>query len=238
MRKKRIIWICMGFLLTACANTNTLQPADKENLPPIEERACGSLNDGAETEKLRSAGDTSVLELSFNQEKERQMPRTTTMPVLMAAPAVPTTASHELTDMAFADPWFEQTIEPIPADAEWVPDISGDTETWIEPAVPAYNGAVLSARLGTVQGPSGKETYYNLPMGGVIQIMRGIGNWDDYWIREDGVKMLGSYVMVAADLNLHPRGSLVETSLGTGIVCDTGTFIYSNPYQIDIATAW
>jgi 3D (Asp-Asp-Asp) domain-containing protein len=60
----------------------------------------------------------------------------------------------------------------------------------------------------------------------------------EYWVRSDGVKMLGNYVMVAADLNIRPRGSLVETSLGTGIVCDTGTFIYSNHYQLDIATTW
>ena len=101
-----------------------------------------------------------------------------------------------------------------------------------------WDGQVLTAWLGVVQGPSGKETYYNLDMSGVIDIMRGIGNYDEYWVRSDGVKMLGNYVMVAADLSIRPRGSLVETSLGTGIVCDTGTFIYSDPYQIDIAVTW
>ena len=50
--------------------------------------------------------------------------------------------------------------------------------------------------------------------------------------------MLGNYVICAADLNVHPRGSLVETSLGTGLVCDTGSFALSNPYQIDIAVEW
>jgi len=59
-----------------------------------------------------------------------------------------------------------------------------------------------------------------------------------YWVREDGVKMYGDYVMVAADLNTHPRGSLVESSLGTAIVVDTGGFAASNPNQLDIATAW
>jgi 3D (Asp-Asp-Asp) domain-containing protein len=44
--------------------------------------------------------------------------------------------------------------------------------------------------------------------------------------------------MIAADLSIRPRGSLVPTSLGMGIVCDTGTFIYTNPTQIDIAVAW
>lgn len=41
--------------------------------------------------------------------------------------------------------------------------------------------------------------------------MRGMGNNDEYWVRMDGAKMLGDYIMVAADLNKHPRGSIVET---------------------------
>ena len=44
--------------------------------------------------------------------------------------------------------------------------------------------------------------------------------------------------MCAANLNVHPRGSLVETSMGTAIVCDTGGFAYSNSTQLDIATTW
>lgn len=102
----------------------------------------------------------------------------------------------------------------------------------------SWDGSVLTANGGVNAGPSGKETYYNLPMGGVVQIMRNMGNNDEYWIREDGVKMLGEYVMVAADLSLHPRGSLVLTSLGMGIVCDTGEFIYTTPTQLDIAVDW
>lgn len=101
-----------------------------------------------------------------------------------------------------------------------------------------WSGPTLNSRVGTIQGPSGKETYYNLNMSGVIRIMRSRGYTGEYWVRNDGVKMLGQYVMVAADLDIRPRGSLVPTSLGMGMVCDTGTFIYSNPTQIDIATAW
>ena len=44
--------------------------------------------------------------------------------------------------------------------------------------------------------------------------------------------------MVAANLGVHPRGSLVETSLGTGIVVDTGGFAEGNPTQLDIAVDW
>lgn len=107
-----------------------------------------------------------------------------------------------------------------------------------EKAASNWNGPVLSRSAGTVQGPSGKETYYNLPMDGVVGIMHSMGNTGAYWVRSDGVKMLGDYVMVAAHLGLRPRGSLVPTSLGMGIVCDTGGFASGNPTQLDIATAW
>lgn len=103
---------------------------------------------------------------------------------------------------------------------------------------PQWNGAVLNRSAGTIMGPSGKETYYNLPMDGVVRIMRSIGNNDKYWVREDGVKMLGDYVMVAAHLPTRPRGSLIQTSLGMGIVCDTGTFALNNHTQLDIAVNW
>lgn len=101
-----------------------------------------------------------------------------------------------------------------------------------------WKGPVLSRSKGTVIGPSGKETYYNLNMDGVVSIMRRMGNNDEYWVREDGCKMLGDYIMVAANLNLRPRGSIVETSLGKAIVCDTGTFARRNPTQIDVAVTW
>lgn len=129
-----------------------------------------------------------------------------------------------------------------------VQQASGDSAPSISVSQPAsvpaasssgtWNGPVLTRSKGVNQGPSGKETYYNLNMSGVVRIMRSMGNQDEYWVREDGAKMLGNYVMVAANLNVHPRGSLVETSLGTGIVCDTGGFAAHNPTQLDIATAW
>lgn len=102
----------------------------------------------------------------------------------------------------------------------------------------AYNGAVLNPMAGTIQGPSGRETYYNLNMSGCIANMRALGNNDPYYVRADGVKMLGNYVMVAADFATRPLGSIVETSLGTGIVVDTGSFALSNPNQIDVAVTW
>ena len=101
-----------------------------------------------------------------------------------------------------------------------------------------WQGPVLSKGRGVIYGPSGKETYYNLNMSIIVNMMHRMGYDYEYWVRDDGVKMLGDYVMVAANLNLRPRGSIVMTSLGPGIVCDTGGFAKRNPTQIDIATTW
>ena len=108
-----------------------------------------------------------------------------------------------------------------------------------EPA--GWDGPVLTPSKGVNQGPQGKETYYNLPMDGVVSIMRNAGfseNKYPYWEREDGCKMLGPYIMVAANLNTFPRGSVIDCSLGKALVCDTGGFAKSNPKQLDIATNW
>ena len=59
-----------------------------------------------------------------------------------------------------------------------------------------------------------------------------------YWVRNDGCKMLGPYIMCAADQSIRPLGTIIDTSLGKAIVCDTGEFIYANPYQLDIAVTW
>lgn len=112
------------------------------------------------------------------------------------------------------------------------------TQTYVATYTNNTGDGTLTASKGVNYGPSGKETYYNLNMSGVVDIMQSMGYNAQYWVREDGVKMYGDYVMVAADLNTHPRGSLVESSLGTAIVVDTGGFAASNPNQLDIATAW
>lgn len=105
----------------------------------------------------------------------------------------------------------------------------------------SWNGSVLTQSSGVNYGPSGFETYYNLPMGGVVSIMRSAGFSEEeypYWESPEGYKMLGNYIMVAADLSIRPRGTTIETSLGMGLVCDTGSFIYNNPEQLDIAVNW
>lgn len=103
----------------------------------------------------------------------------------------------------------------------------------------SYNGQVLSASAGRVASPAGgTESYYNLPENVVVANAKSAGIEGDYWVRADGVKMLGNYVMVAANLNVHPRGSIVQTTLGSGVVVDTGEFSISSPRDLDIAVNW
>lgn len=101
-----------------------------------------------------------------------------------------------------------------------------------------WKGSVLNRYNGVNRGPSGKETYYNLNMNKIVDAMKRLGVNSEYWVRNDGVKMYGDYIMCAADLSVYPRGSIVETSLGTGIVCDTGAFVKSTGIALDIATTW
>lgn len=137
---------------------------------------------------------------------------------------------------------FEEQIQDIEEESSKKQEESKSVEEMILEQ-PSYtqcvsNANALTASGGVYYGPNGKETYYNLNMSGVVDIMRGMGNNDNYWVREDGAKMLGDYVIVAADLNKYPRGSIVDTSLGQGIVCDTGSFTQNSDTQLDIATDW
>jgi hypothetical protein len=79
-------------------------------------------------------------------------------------------------------------------------------------------------------------------MSGVVNIMRNQGYSEDaypYWVREDGCKMLGDCIMVACNLELRPRGTIISTSLGTAIVCDTSpVFVGDNATQVDVAVNW
>ena len=103
----------------------------------------------------------------------------------------------------------------------------------------SQSGDHLTKSSGVYYGPSGKETYYNLNMSGVVSIAQSQGIEGEYWVREDGCKMYGDYVICAADLNVHPRGSLVESSLGTCIVLDTGGFATNGSgVALDIAVDW
>ena len=113
---------------------------------------------------------------------------------------------------------------------------------------PPPTGKHLTKRGGVFQGPSGKETYYNLKMNGVLKNIVYGHEWKGslgldpdeypYWVRSDGAKMVGPYIMCAAALDVRPYGTILDTSLGKAIVVDTGTFAKTNKKQIDIAVNW
>lgn len=139
---------------------------------------------------------------------------------------------------------YEDFIESINSQDEKIillSDGDGDEQSVMDNLEHNSDNRRLTASLGVVYGPSGRETWYNLPMEGVIEIMRNMGFTEEehpFWIREDGCKMLGDYIMVAANHEIRPRGSLLETSLGTGRVCDTGAFVLTDPTGVDIAVDW
>ena len=104
-----------------------------------------------------------------------------------------------------------------------------------------WEGPILTKAKGTNMGPAGRETYYNLPMGGCIRNMRDRGYDEEHypvWTRDDGAKMFGKYVMIAANWRIRPLGTIIETSMGWAIVVDTGEFVSEYPYGVDIAVDW
>ena len=90
---------------------------------------------------------------------------------------------------------------------------------------------------GVFEGPSGTEKYYNLNMSKCISIMNDLGYAYEYWVRDDGVKMFGEYVMCATNTYVYPKGSILETSLGTAMVVDHCVAAESS-FMIDICVTW
>ena len=136
----------------------------------------------------------------------------------------------------------EEIVEPTEETSEETPsDIDITSVETLSDIEFTYDGPVLTATKGVNNGPSGKETYYNLPMSTVVSYMRDLGYSEEeypYWVRDDGCKMLGNYIIVAADLSVRPKGTILPCSLGMAIVCDTGGFAKTNHEQLDIAVTW
>lgn len=97
---------------------------------------------------------------------------------------------------------------------------------------------VLTAKLGRIQYNGHDETYYCLNMSRIVEradAYYGLSNV--YAVREDGVRTYNGLVMCAGNYEVHPYGSLVETSRGVGIILDhTGKG--TDKTVIDIATIW
>lgn len=109
--------------------------------------------------------------------------------------------------------------------------VQSETQAQAQPEpAPSYNssGGGLTASAGVYNGPSGKETYYSqkvLPGGGL--------NIPGRHVEADGtVRDADGYIVIASD-NLS-KGSVAETSLGTGKVYDTGV----GHAGVDIYTNW
>lgn len=94
---------------------------------------------------------------------------------------------------------------------------------------------ILTAGLGKIEYQGHTETWYNLPINNVVRRAQNMGIPCEYWVRDDGVKCFGPWVIVAA----HPskiRYSMIDTSLGEGIILDTHET--DDTELIDIATTW
>lgn len=130
--------------------------------------------------------------------------------------------------------------EIMPAENDYVAE-ANDAEPYhgqVSGWVPDPDGSVITPRGGVNWYFDQYETYYNLPMQGVVKIARAHGIGGEYWVRDDGAKMLGDYIMLATNNDVYPIGTLVPCSLGMGISLDTGTFATKNPTQVDIAVSW
>lgn len=98
--------------------------------------------------------------------------------------------------------------------------------------------SVLTAAKGINTFMGHQESWYNLKMTKVVQRADAYyGLSDVYAIRKDGVKTYNGFVICAGNYQVHPYGSVVDTSLGTGIILDhTGK--ETDKTVIDIATNW
>lgn len=146
------------------------------------------------------------------------------------------------------EPIAESNVEPykvgaisvmkIDKEHGGIMEIDDEEIKHIDDPNPVPTGPHLTPAGGVFEFEGHTETYYNLDMSVVVSVAQSRGIAGEYHVRSDGAKMIGDYIMVAACYDVHPYGSLVNTSLGMGIVVDTGGFIAWNPTGIDVATAW
>ena len=214
--KKHIIIAIIAFILgAACGIVGTVL-VEKQDVQKEVTMEIATDTDATETDAtITDATETDVTEEVTTEEvtEEPEVEKEEKEDILIAAPTPPIEATTEA------------PVVPAP-----------------QPEQPKYEpqpGNHLTKSGGVYYGPSGKETYYNLNMNGVVSNAQNMGIEGEYWIREDGCKMYGDYIICAADLNVHPRGSLVESSLGTCIVLDTGGFTTNGSgVALDIAVDW
>ena len=214
--KKHIIIAIIAFILgTTCGIVGTVL-VEKQDVQKEVTMEIATDTDATETDAtITDATETDVTEEVTTEEvtEEPEVEKEEKEDILIAAP-IPTTEATTEAPVVQAPQPEQPKYEPQPGDH-------------------------LTKSGGVYYGPSGKETYYNLNMNGVVSNAQNMGIEGEYWVREDGCKMYGDYIICAADLNVHPRGSLVESSLGTCIVLDTGGFTTNGSgVTLDIAVDW
>ena len=148
---------------------------------------------------------------------------------------------EEFTTEATTEATIEATTEEVTTEEVTTEATTEYVEEPTTEVAYTYEGTKLSTVIGRNHFNGHDETFYNLDMSLVVEYMREAGFSEDeypYWVREDGCKMLGDYIIIASNLERYSKGTLRETSLGMGIVCDTGTFAKTKPEDVDIATTW
>ena len=216
--KKHIIIAIIAFILgAACGIVGTVL-VEKQDVQKEVTMEIATDTDATETDAtITDATETDVTEEVTTEEvtEEPEVEKEEKEDILIAASAsIPTTETTTEAPIVPVSQPEQPKYEPQPSDH-------------------------LTKSGGVYYGPSGKETYYNLNMNGVVSNAQNMGIEGEYWVREDGCKMYGDYIICAADLNVHPRGSLVESSLGTCIVLDTGGFATNGSgVALDIAVDW
>ena len=264
--KKPLTVLCMSLAISGCLvgftsngktneiyNTNTVVADKAENTTITEFETKTEVNKKAEEYKELYAPEIVAKQRKADYYKELYAPKPDytkivvegyTFDIISGAPY------SVYTDMAKEKKLEEQKLEEqkLAEQTEYVEytectdytDYSDYSETYYDetPEYTSTGEGSLNAYDGVCYYGNQKETYYNLPMGQVVENAHNNGIEGEYWIREDGCKMLGDNVMIAANQDVHPYGSVVDTSLGQGIVVDTGGFAVDNPYQVDVATDW
>lgn len=228
--KKHIIIAIIAFILgAACGIVGTVL-VEKQDVQKEVTMEIATDTDATETDAtITDATITDATETDATEE-------VTTEKVTEEVTTEKVTEEFEVEKEEKEDIWIDAPAQIIE------PTIEAPVVLAPQPEQPNYEpqpGDRLTKSGGVYYGPSGKETYYNLNMNGVVSNAQNMGIEGEYWVREDGCKMYGDYIICAADLNVHPRGSLVESSLGTCIVLDTGGFATNGSgVALDIAVDW
>lgn len=215
---KKLLFLCLMFILTGCSYNGQSYFDEDSNYIGVDYFGENS-SDNSVKVAYQSSIDYLLEDFNTKEVTPRKVRRVTSYDFIETSILlIDTTAGND------------NNVLGVPT-TEQVNIANSDTNyTW--------SGEKLTKQKGVNQGPSGKETYYNLDMSGCIKIMKSLGYDYEYTVRSDGVKLYGGYVMIAADLSIRPKGTKVPTSLGMGIVVDTGAFVKNNSTQIDIAVAW